>query len=97
MSQQGCPCTLELVVTESLNGSVVTCFAGGSTSDPQVGNFTIITAGKNSFSTVIEIYSVVDQLTGQVTLLVSNSEMFGTAITFYGSVVGGSEWFSGSD
>ena len=34
--------TIELVVTESLNGSVVTCFAGGSsTSDPQVGNLTI--------------------------------------------------------
>ncbi len=50
--------TLELVVTESLNGSVVTCFAGGSTSDPQVGNLTIITAGENSSSTVIECNSI---------------------------------------
>ncbi len=33
--------TIKLVVTESLNGAVVTCFAGGSTSDPQVGNLTI--------------------------------------------------------
>ncbi len=33
--------TLELVVTESLNGAVVTCFAGASTFDPQVGNFTV--------------------------------------------------------
>ncbi len=54
--------------------------------------------GLPSTLTIVSVeYSVVDKLTGQVTLLVSNSEMFGTAITFYGSVVGGSEWFSGSD
>ncbi len=29
-------------------------------------------------------------LTGQIMLLVNSSEVFGTAITFYGSVVGGS-------
>ena len=33
---------------------------------------------------------MVDRLTGQITLLVSSSGTFGTAITFYGSVVGGS-------
>ncbi len=33
---------------------------------------------------------MVDSLTGQITLLVSSSGTFGTAITFYGSVVGGS-------
>ncbi len=33
--------TLELVVDRSLGGAQVTCHAGGSTSDPQVGNFTI--------------------------------------------------------
>ncbi len=38
--------TLELVVTESLNGAVVTCYAGGSTSDPIVGNFTIQIIGE---------------------------------------------------
>ncbi len=43
--------TLELVVTESLNGAVVTCFAGASTSDPQAGNFTIqIIVGENIVS-----------------------------------------------
>ena len=42
--------TLELVVTESLNGSVVTCFAGGSTSDPQVGNFTVQITSKQTRS-----------------------------------------------
>ncbi len=38
--------TLELAVTESLNGAVVTCYAGGSTSDPQAGNLTIQIIGE---------------------------------------------------
>ncbi len=38
--------TLELAVTESLNGAVVSCYAGGSTSDPQAGNFTIQIIGE---------------------------------------------------
>ncbi len=33
--------TLVLSADQSLNGAVVTCFAGGSTSDPQAGNLTI--------------------------------------------------------
>ncbi len=38
--------TLELIVTESLNGVVVTCYAGGAISDPVVGNFTIQIIGE---------------------------------------------------
>ncbi len=38
--------TLEIAVTESLNGAVVTCYAGASTSDPQAGNVTIQIIGE---------------------------------------------------
>ncbi len=38
--------TLVLPVTQSLNGAVVTCYAGGSTSDPQAGNLTIQVIGE---------------------------------------------------
>ncbi len=42
--------TLELAVNVSLNGSVVACFAGGSTFDPQAGNFTIPIIGERPVS-----------------------------------------------
>ncbi len=38
--------TLELVITTSLNNIVVTCYAGASTSDPQVGNYTVQVIGE---------------------------------------------------
>ncbi len=38
--------TLELVIDGSLGGARVTCHAGGSTSDPQVGSYTIQLIGK---------------------------------------------------
>ncbi len=38
--------TLVLSADQSLNGSVVTCYAGGSTSDPQAGNLTIHAIGE---------------------------------------------------
>ena len=38
--------TLVLPVDQSLNGAVVTCYAGGSTSDPQAGNLTIHIVGE---------------------------------------------------
>ncbi len=38
--------TLVLPVDQSLNGAVVTCYAGGSTSDPQAGNLTIQVIGE---------------------------------------------------
>ncbi len=38
--------TLELVITTSLSNRVVTCYAGASTSDPQVGNYTVQVIGK---------------------------------------------------
>ena len=38
--------TLVLPADQSLNGSVVTCYAGGSTSDPQAGNLTIQVIGE---------------------------------------------------
>ncbi len=38
--------TLVLAVDQSLNGAVVTCYAGGSTSDPQAGNLTIQVIGE---------------------------------------------------
>ncbi len=39
--------TLVLPVDQTLNGAVVTCYAGGSTSDPQAGNLTIEVIGEN--------------------------------------------------
>ncbi len=39
--------TLVLPVVQSLNGTVVTCYAGGLTSDPQAGNMTIQVIGEN--------------------------------------------------
>ncbi len=46
--------TLVLPVDQSLNGAavVVTCYAGGSTSDPQVGNSTIQVIGENGSMTL---------------------------------------------
>ena len=41
--------TLILAVTESLNGTVVTCNAGASSSDPQAGNLTIQVIGEILF------------------------------------------------
>ncbi len=38
--------TLELLITTSLNNRVVTCYAGASTSDPQVGNYTVQVIGE---------------------------------------------------
>ena len=38
--------TLVLLVDQSLNGAVVTCFAGTLTSNPQAGNFTIQVIGE---------------------------------------------------
>ncbi len=38
--------TLVLSVDQSLNGAVVTCYAGGLTSDPQAGNLTIQVIGE---------------------------------------------------
>ncbi len=38
--------TLVLPVDQSLNGAVVTCYAGGSTSDPQAGNLTMQVIGE---------------------------------------------------
>ncbi len=38
--------TLVLPVTDSLNGAVVTCYAGPLTSDPQAGNLTIQVIGE---------------------------------------------------
>ncbi len=46
ISEQPRRSTLELVATESLNGAVVTCFAGSSISDPVVGNLTIQIIGE---------------------------------------------------
>ena len=38
--------TLVLAVDQSLNGAVVTCYAGGLTSDPLAGNLTIQVIGE---------------------------------------------------
>ncbi len=38
--------TLVLPVDQSLNGAVVTCYAGASTSDPQAGNFSLQIIGE---------------------------------------------------
>ncbi len=40
--------TLEVVITTSLNNRVVTCYAGATTSDPQVGNYTLQIIGEVS-------------------------------------------------
>ncbi len=45
--------TLELVITMSLINSVVTCHAGASTSDPQVGNYTVQVIGEVPQKTVL--------------------------------------------
>ena len=37
---------LVLSADQSLNGAVVTCYAGASTSDPQAGNFTVQVIGE---------------------------------------------------
>ncbi len=39
--------TLELSVDQSLNNAVVTCVAGGTRSDPQVGRYTIRVIGES--------------------------------------------------
>ena len=50
--------TLILAVTESLNGTVVTCYAGGSTSDPQAGNLTIQVIGEILFYRIASNFRV---------------------------------------
>ena len=47
MNQPTRTSTLILAVTESLNGVVITCYAGASSSDPQAGNLTIQVIGEN--------------------------------------------------
>ena len=49
MNQPTRTSTLVLSADQSLNGAVVTCFTGGSTSDPQAGNLTIQVIGEILF------------------------------------------------
>ncbi len=76
--------TLVLPVDQSLNGAVVTCYAGPLTSDPLAGNLTIqvikkiaisinllnfFLTGPPSTPTVDSMeYSVVDSTTGRIKL-----------------------------
>ncbi len=46
MNQHTRMSTFVLPVNQSLNDAVVTCYAGGLTSDPQAGNFTIQVIGE---------------------------------------------------
>ena len=48
--------TLVLPVDQSLIGAVVTCYAGGSTSDPQAGNLTIHVIGENGIQQCMTLY-----------------------------------------
>ncbi|XP_064397626.1 uncharacterized protein LOC135344348 isoform X2 [Halichondria panicea] len=85
--------TIELLITESLDGAVVTCFAGASsTPNLQVRNLTIqINIGPPSTPTIDGMeYSVVDSPTGQFRFLASSSGTFRTGVIISASVVGGS-------
>ena len=50
--------TLVLPVEQSLNGAVVTCYAGSLTSDPQAGNLTIQVIGEILFYRIASNFRV---------------------------------------